>query len=91
MKIELDDRYVLTSDSRCIHLNVKEEIQSGKNAGDTRLRTVGYYKNIQDAIKACIQHDIRTDDSIDSFKRIADRVLEWEEKVEDICEEVFNE
>jgi len=45
IRIEIGERYVVTSDSFQFILHEKKRAESGKNAGQEWLAVVGYYPN----------------------------------------------
>ena len=65
LKIDLDGKYQLSSDSMNYILQVKGTVQTGKTKGDDTLVAVGYFSTVENALKAykeCLikETDIKT-------------------------------
>lgn len=58
LRIEIGDKWVITSDQYQFILNEKKVAQSGKKAGEEWLDTVGYYPKINQLISGLIHHNI---------------------------------
>ncbi|EGZ4375697.1 hypothetical protein AA129_002401 [Salmonella enterica subsp. enterica serovar Lexington] len=59
IRIEIDDKWVITSDQYQFILNEKKVVKSGKNAGEEWLDTIGYYPKINQLISVLIHHHIQ--------------------------------
>lgn len=59
MRIEITDKYVMTSDAHNYILNTKEIVKDGKNAGKTRLRPIAYYSRVSDLIEGIIDRKMK--------------------------------
>lgn len=59
IRIEVGDKWVITSDQFQFILNEKKVIKSGKNAGEEWLDTIGYYPKINQLISGLIHHHIQ--------------------------------
>lgn len=59
IRIEVGDKWVITSDQYQFILNEKKVAQSGKKAGEEWLDTIGYYPKINQLISGLIHHHIQ--------------------------------
>ncbi|EIQ9659755.1 TPA: DUF5405 family protein [Salmonella enterica] len=59
IRIEIDDKWVITSDQYQFIMNEKKVVKSGKNAGEEWLDTIGYYPKINQLISGLIHHHIQ--------------------------------
>lgn len=59
IRIEVGDKWVITSDQYQFILNEKKVVQSGKKAGEEWLDTIGYYPKINQLISGLIHHHIQ--------------------------------
>ncbi|MCP5613306.1 DUF5405 family protein, partial [Klebsiella pneumoniae] len=50
LRIEIGDKWVITSDQYQFILNEKKVVKSGKKAGEEWLDTIGYYPKINQLI-----------------------------------------
>ncbi|MGU3447611.1 DUF5405 family protein [Enterobacteriaceae bacterium C34A] len=57
IRIEIGDRYVVTSDAFQFILQEKKTAKTGKNAGNEWLDVVGYYPKLNQLVKALMVHD----------------------------------
>ena len=55
VSIKLNNDFVITSDAFQYILNKKEIYQKGKNAGEVRLRALGYYATMEDLLVGYLQ------------------------------------
>ncbi|EAO8869629.1 TPA: DUF5405 family protein [Salmonella enterica subsp. enterica serovar Durban] len=60
IRIEIGDKWVITSDQYQFILNEKKVVKSGKKAGEEWLDTIGYYSKINQLISGLIHHHIQT-------------------------------
>lgn len=60
IRIEIGERYVVTSDSFQFILHEKKRAESGKNAGQEWLAVVGYYPKLSQLVSGLMHHDILT-------------------------------
>ena len=60
IRIEVGDKWVITSDQYNFILNEKNVAQSGKKAGEEWLDTIGYYPKLNQLINGLIHHHIQT-------------------------------
>ncbi|AXZ37797.1 hypothetical protein E1K66_16590 [Salmonella enterica subsp. enterica serovar Weltevreden] len=60
IRIEIGDKWVITSDQYQFILNEKKVVKSGKKAGEEWLDTIGYYPKINQLISGLIHHHIQT-------------------------------
>ena len=80
MIIQLNDQYRLNSDALNIVLAEKTIAEKGINAGQEVWKTLGYYPNLQSAVKGCLNHDIMARD-LRGVNEVIDRIDELEEKI----------
>lgn len=84
IRIEVGDKWVITSDQYQFILNEKKVVKSGKKAGDEWLDTIGYYPKINQLISGMIHHRIHNSE-IQSIKAMADEI----ERIGELCNEAF--
>lgn len=86
LRIEIGDKWVITSDQYQFILNEKKVVKSGKNAGEEWLDTIGYYPKINQLISGLIHHNIQ-DSEIKTLKGMADEI----ERIGHLCISTFGE
>jgi len=59
VRIEVGDKWVITSDQYQFILNEKKVVKSGNKAGEEWLDTIGYYRKINQLICGLIPHHIQ--------------------------------
>ncbi|RNW26931.1 MULTISPECIES: DUF5405 family protein [Enterobacteriaceae] len=76
LRIEIGDKWVITSDQYQFILNEKKVVKSGKKAGEEWLDTIGYYPKINQLISGLIHHHIHGSDitAIDAMAAEIERV-----------------
>lgn len=84
IRIEVGDKWVITSDQYQFILNEKKVVQSGKKAGEEWLDTVGYYSKINQLISGLVHHQIQNSE-IKSLKVMADEI----ERIGNVCISAF--
>lgn len=84
IRIEIGDKWIITSDQYQFILNEKKVVKSGKKAGEEWLDTIGYYPKINQLISGLVHHQIQTA-TINSLSEMAVQI----EKLSFICEETF--
>lgn len=84
IRIEVGDKWVITSDQYQFILNEKKIVKSGNKAGEEWLDTIGYYPKINQLISALVHHRIQTA-TINSLNEMAVEI----EKLSFICEKAF--
>lgn len=84
IRIEVGDKWVITSDQYQFILNEKKIAQSGKKAGEEWLDTIGYYPKINQLISGLLHHHIHSSD-IASIEAMAAEI----ERIGKICSEAF--
>ncbi len=62
IRIEVGDKWVITSDQYQFILNEKKVVKSGNKAGEEWLDTIGYYPKINQLISGLIHHQIHDSD-----------------------------
>ncbi len=80
IRIEVSDKWVITSDQYQFILNEKKVVKSGKKAGEEWLDTIGYYPKINQLISGLIHHHIKTA-TINSLVEMAAEI----ERVGNLC------
>ena len=58
IRIEVGDKWVITSDQYQFILNEKKVVKTGNKAGEEWLDTIGYYPKIEQLISGLIHHHI---------------------------------
>ncbi|EOF7808755.1 TPA: DUF5405 family protein [Klebsiella michiganensis] len=58
IRIEVGDKWVITSDQYQFILNEKKVVKTGNKAGEEWLDTIGYYPKINQLISGLIHHHI---------------------------------
>ncbi|ECD9318943.1 hypothetical protein FX348_18420 [Salmonella enterica] len=84
IRIEIGDKWVITSDQYQFILNEKKVVKSGKKAGEEWLDTIGYYPKINQLISGLVHHQIQTA-PLNSLTEVAAEI----EKLSFICEDAF--
>ncbi|CCR03423.1 hypothetical protein R273_20555 [Salmonella enterica] len=84
IRIEIGDKWVITSDQYQFILNEKKVVKSGKKAGEEWLDTVGYYPKINQLISGLIHHQIQTA-TVNTLAEMAEEI----EKLSFFCEDAF--
>ncbi|EFE1803247.1 hypothetical protein CI296_003651 [Escherichia coli] len=84
IRIEVGDKWVITSDQYQFILNEKKVVKSGKNTGEEWLSTIGYYPKINQLISGLIHHHIQNSE-IKSLKGMADEI----ERIGQLCISAF--
>ncbi|MDT7484506.1 DUF5405 family protein [Citrobacter koseri] len=59
IRIEIGDKWVITSDKYQFILNEKKVVKTGNKAGEEWLDTIGYYPKINQLISGLIHHHIQ--------------------------------
>lgn len=80
IRIEVSDKWVITSDQYQFILNEKKVVKSGKKAGEEWIDTIGYYQKINQLISGLIHHHIQTA-TINSLVEMAAEI----ERVGNLC------
>lgn len=60
IRIEVGDKWVITSDQYQFILNEKKVVKTGNKDGEEWLDTIGYYPKINQLISGLIHHHIQT-------------------------------
>ncbi|MFI3666651.1 DUF5405 family protein [Citrobacter braakii] len=84
IRIEIGNRYVVTSDQFQFILCEKKIALTGKNAGKEWLNTVGYYPKLSQLVSGLLHHSILTGDAT-AFESLAVQV----ERVAEQCQAAF--
>lgn len=63
IRIEIGDRYVVTSDAFQFILQEKKTAKTGRNAGNEWLDVVGYYPKLSQLVTGLMVHDALTCDA----------------------------
>lgn len=76
IRIEVGDKWVITSDQYQFILNEKKVVKSGNKAGEEWLDTIGYYPKINQLISGLMHHHIHVSDitAIDVMAEEIERV-----------------
>lgn len=76
IRIEVGDKWVITSDQYQFILNENKVVKSGNKAGEEWLDTIGYYPKINQLISGLIHHQIHGSDitAIDAMAEEIKRV-----------------
>lgn len=73
IRIEIGERYVVTSDRFQFILQEKKTAGTGKNAGKEWLDVIGYYPKLNQLVSGLIHHDILSDSTV-SFGALSAKV-----------------
>ncbi|TBP35401.1 DUF5405 family protein [Klebsiella quasipneumoniae] len=84
IRIEIGDKWIITSDQYQFILNEKKVVKSGKKAGEEWLDTIGYYPKVNQLISGLIHHHIQNSE-INSLKGMADEI----ERIGHLCISAF--
>lgn len=85
LKIEIGDKWVITSDQYQFILNEKKVVKSGKKAGEEWLDTIGYYPKINQLISGLIHHQI-LQSTICSIEEMAAEI----KRIGALCDDAFS-
>ena len=85
IRIEIGERYVVTSDSFQFILHEKKRAESGKNAGQEWLAVVGYYPKLSQLVSGLMHHESFRTGSAKSFADLNAQV----EQLSRRCSEAF--
>nr|DAG09918.1 MAG TPA: protein of unknown function DUF5405 [Caudoviricetes sp.] len=86
IRIEIGDKWVITSDQFQFILNEKKVVKAGKNAGEEWLATIGYYPKINQLISGLIHHHIQHS-AIISLEAMASEI----ERLGMLCKKALSE
>lgn len=84
IRIEIGDRYVVTSDQFQFILRERKFAKSGNDAGKEYLDTVGYYPKLSQLVSGLLHHSILTGDAT-AFESLTVQV----ERVAEQCQAAF--
>ncbi|EAM8602204.1 hypothetical protein AKM92_04885 [Salmonella enterica] len=85
IRIEVGDKWVITSDQYQFILNEKKVVKSGKNTGEEWLDTIGYYPKINQLISGLAHHYIHNSE-LQTLNDIASEI----ERLGVLCESAFH-
>lgn len=85
IRIEVEDSWVITSDSLQFILNKKKVVLSGEKKGQEYLEAVGYYSKIEQLVGGLIHFDIRAS-KVKTISELASSI----ESIGEICQEAFS-
>ncbi|EMP4585789.1 DUF5405 family protein [Enterobacter hormaechei] len=85
IRIEIGDRYVVTSDPFQFILQEKKTAKTGKNVGKEWLDVIGYYPKLSQLVTGLMVHDVLTGEA-----RAFDELAAQIEQVGRECVEAFN-
>lgn len=81
MKIRLDEKHWLNSDSQCYWITTEVKITKGNSAGNVvERRTSGYTRTFSEAVDSFIESHIRTAE-IDDFRKLSKNIGELKKTV----------
>lgn len=81
MKLKIDNRHQISSDSMNYILQEKREIKEGKDKGEMREVTLGYYGTITNALQAWKELQIRKS-NITTIDELMKLIKELDNKIE---------
>lgn len=81
MKIQIDDKYQITSDSMNYILQEKREVKEGKDKGEVREVTLGYYGTITNALQGYKELQIR-DSDVTTIDELMKLIKDLDKKIE---------
>lgn len=84
VRIEIGNRYVVTSDQFQFILCEKKIVLTGNNSGKEWLNTVGYYPKLSQLVSGLLHHSILTGDAT-AFESLAVQI----ERVAEQCQAAF--
>ena len=84
IRIEIGDKWVITSDQFQFILNEKKVVKSGKKAGEEWLDTIGYYPKVNQLISGLIHHHIQQS-AITSIEEMAAEI----KRIGALCSDAF--
>ncbi|EFT5969453.1 hypothetical protein H2329_001833 [Salmonella enterica] len=84
IRIEVGDKWVITSDQYQFILNEKKVVKSGNKVGEEWLDTIGYYPKINQLISGLIHHHIHNS-AITSIEAMIAEI----EHIGELCSDAF--
>ena len=81
MRIDIDNKYVITSDSRNIILSKKAVVQSGKHKGEEELRESKFFGSLESLFQTLFKLKIRQS-AATTFKELHEDII-WAKR--EIC------
>lgn len=84
IRIEIGDKWIITSDRYQFILNEKKVVKSGKKTGEEWLDVIGYYPKINQLISGLAHHYIHNSE-IQTLNDIASKI----ERLGMLCESAF--
>lgn len=81
IRIEVGDKWVITSDQYQFILNEKKVVKTGNKAGEEWLDTIGYYPKLNQLISGLIHHHI-LQSKITSLQEMAEEI----ERIGAVCD-----
>lgn len=84
IRIEVGDKWVITSDQYQFILNEKKVVKTGTKAGEEWLDTIGYYPKINQLISGLIHHHIHNS-AITSIESMVAEI----ERIGELCSDAF--
>lgn len=85
IRIEIGEKWVMTSDQYQFILQEKKIVKTGKMAGKEWLDTIGYYPKISQLVSGLIHHQIQTS-TVKSIEAMAGEVA----RIAQVCENAFH-
>ena len=83
LNIKIDDKYVITADSRNYMLQEVKIAKEGKNKGEETHYTIGYYGKIGQALQGFKEHKIRTS-NISNFDELLTTIQDIDRTIKKI-------
>lgn len=83
LKITLDKKYKLVSDSKNYMIQKVGQVQDGEKKGDETITTMGYYGSLESALKNYKELLIRESD-IETIEELLSTIKEIDKKIEKI-------
>ena len=84
IRIEIGDKWVITSEQYQFILNEKKVVKTGNKAGEEWLDTIGYYPKINQLISGLIHHHINIS-AITSLEAMATEI----DRIGELCSAAF--
>lgn len=84
IRIEIGDKWVITSDQFQFILNEKKVVKAGKKAGEEWLDTIGYYPKINQLISGLVHHHIHGS-TLNSLESLSAEIA----RISELCSKAF--
>lgn len=82
MRIDINEKYCITSDATQFYVSQKSTVGKGEKAGEERLDHIGYLSTLKQCYTFLLQRQIR-ESSASGFKELMEEVQRIEKELKD--------